>query len=91
MTELDNQQPDQQKQPVPLIQNPDQQEQPNPPHPQPDQPKPPTPQADQPDQHIGTSNPQKNRMNNLKIQSDNKNKGFSACLELENQFLYLHP
>ena len=59
MTEQDDQQPDQQKQPVPLIQNPDQQEQPNPPHPQPDQPKPPTPQPDQPDQHIGISNPQR--------------------------------
>ena len=49
MTEQDNPQPDQQKQPVPLIQHPDQQKHPNPPNPQPDQ----------PDQHIETFNPQK--------------------------------
>ena len=50
MTEQDNPQPDQQKQPVPLIQHPDQQKHPNPPN----------PQLDQPDQHIGTANLQKN-------------------------------
>ncbi|WP_174558174.1 hypothetical protein [Acinetobacter bouvetii] len=49
MTESDNQQPDQQKQPVPVIQQPDQQKHPNPPNPQPDQ----------PNQHIDAGNPQK--------------------------------
>lgn len=51
---------------------------------QPDQqkhPNPPNPQPDQPDQHIGTANPQKIRTNSLKIQSDNRNKGFSLGSE----------